>query len=256
MASQTVKPVAANKPGVDSRPAGLGSPSRVVVTAIAIFLASQFAVLFVAWLVSGATHRSLDNLNNTDWFLALSILLSELFVIGLVVRAVRGRRLSLASIGLGRRPVLADIGKGILTWILFIAVFAVVGSLLNSVSPSLNQEKQDVGFNQINTGLDQAFAFVALVIFPPLGEEVLFRGYLFSGLRKVWRFWPAMLVTSLLFGAPHLLESDKGLLWSGAIETFVLSVFLCFLRERTGALYAGILLHMLNNLIAFGIHFH
>jgi membrane protease YdiL (CAAX protease family) len=30
---------------------------------------------------------------------------------------------------------------------------------------------------------------------------------------------------------------------------------LCFLRERTGALYAGMLVHMLNNLIAFGVHF-
>ncbi len=255
MAADTAKP-AGTQPGLDSRAVSLGSPIRVIATALAVFLASQLAVLFLAFIVGGVTHRSLDSLNKMDWFLALSILVSELFVIWLVIRTVRGRRLSLGAIGLGRRPVWADIGKAILAWLLFIAVFTVIGSLLNSVSPSLNQEKQDVGFNQINTNLDQAFAFIALVIFPPLGEEVLFRGYLFSGLRKAWRFWPALLVTSLLFGAPHLLETDHGLLWSGAIETFVLSAFLCFLRERTGALYAGILVHMLNNLLAFGIHFH
>lgn len=255
MATATVKP-AGTQPDLDPQAASLGSPTRVILTTIAVFLASQFAVLFLGFIAGGLTHRSLESLNNMDWFLALSILVSELFVIWLVIRTVRGRRLSLATIGLGRRPVWADIGKAILAWLLFIAVFAIIGTLLNSVSPSLNQEKQDVGFNQINTGYDQIIAFIALVIFPPLGEEVLFRGYLFSGLRKAWRFWPALLVTSLLFGAPHLLEAKHGLLWSGAIETFVLSVFLCFLRERTGALYAGIALHMLNNLLAFGIHFH
>ena len=255
MAADTAEP-AGSESGLQTRTGFLGSPARVIATAIAIFLASQFAVLFLGYIVGGLTHRSLDKLNNQDWFLTLSILISELFVIALVVKTLRGRRLSLSTIGLGRRPAVSDIWKGILTWVAFMAVFVVIGSLLNSLSPSLNQEKQDVGFNQINTGLDQAFAFVALVIFPPLGEEVLFRGYLFSGLRKVWRFWPALLVTSLLFGAPHLLEADHGLLWSGAIETFVLSVFLCFLRARTGALYAGILVHMLNNLLAFGLHFH
>ncbi|MGH9351096.1 MAG: lysostaphin resistance A-like protein, partial [Terriglobia bacterium] len=90
----------------------------------------------------------------------------------------------------------------------------------------------------------------------PLGEETLVRGYLYSGLRKYWRFWPALLFTSLLFGAAHLEFGAGGpLVWAAAIDTFLLSVVLCYLRERTGALYAGILVHMLNNLIAFGVHF-
>jgi uncharacterized protein len=84
----------------------------------------------------------------------------------------------------------------------------------------------------------------------------LVRGYLFSGLRMVWRFWPAVLVTSLFFGAAHLEFGSGGpLVWAAAIDTFILSAVLCFLRERTGALYAGIAVHMLNNLIAFGVHF-
>ncbi|HET7827340.1 MAG TPA: type II CAAX endopeptidase family protein [Candidatus Saccharimonadales bacterium] len=244
------------KSPVGPAPVSFGSPTRVIGTTLAVFLASQFAVLVITWLAAGVSGQNINHLYNLDWYQTLVILLSELFAIGLIIRVVRSRRLSLASIGLGRRPMLADFGKGILGWLAFLAVFLIIGSVLNSVSPGLNQEQQNVGFNSINTGLDRSLAFIALVIFPPLGEEVLFRGYLFSGLRKLWRFWPALLVTSLLFGAPHLLEANHGLLWSGAIETFVLSVFLCFLREKTGALYAGILVHMLNNLIAFGVHFH
>jgi membrane protease YdiL (CAAX protease family) len=74
---------------------------------------------------------------------------------------------------------------------------------------------------------------------PPLGEEILVRGYLFSGLRMVWRFLPAVIVTSLLFGAAHLEFGGGGpLVWAAAIDTFILSVVLCFLRERSGALDA------------------
>jgi membrane protease YdiL (CAAX protease family) len=72
----------------------------------------------------------------------------------------------------------------------------------------------------------------------------------------VSRFWPAVVVTSLFFGAAHLeLGSGGPLVWAAAVDTFLLSVVLCFLRERSGALYAGMLVHMANNLVAFGVHF-
>jgi membrane protease YdiL (CAAX protease family) len=82
------------------------------------------------------------------------------------------------------------------------------------------------------------------------------RGYLYSGLRSKLKYLPALLITSLLFGAAHLSENDSGLLWSGALDTFLLSVVLVYLRENTGALYAGMLVHMANNVIAFSVHFH
>jgi membrane protease YdiL (CAAX protease family) len=235
---------------------GFGSPARVIFSVIFIFLASQFAILLVTQIWAAAAGTTPDHLFNQDWYQTLMILLSEISVIGLVIYFLRGRKLSLASIGLGRRPVLKDVWRAAVGYVLFFIFLIIITNLATSVSPGLNNEQQDVGFNQLSGSLDRSLAFIALVIFPPFGEEILFRGYLFSGLRKVARFWPALLITSLLFAAPHHLEADSGLLWSGALDTFVLSVVLCFLREKTGALYAGILIHMLNNLVAFGIHFH
>jgi membrane protease YdiL (CAAX protease family) len=54
------------------------------------------------------------------------------------------------------------------------------------------------------------------------------------------------------------LQTGQGasLLWAAGVDTFVLSLVLVYLREKTGALYAGMLVHSLNNLIAFGVHFH
>jgi membrane protease YdiL (CAAX protease family) len=66
-----------------------------------------------------------------------------------------------------------------------------------------------------------------------------------------------MVVTSLLFGMAHLQSGENAsLIWSAALDTFVLSLILVYLRETTGALYAGVLVHSLNNLIAFIGHFH
>ena len=65
---------------------------------------------------------------------------------------------------------------------------------------------------------------------------------------KVW----AIIITSLIFASPHLLESGSGgLLWIAGIDTFVLSLVLCWVREKTGRLYAGMGIHALKNTVAF-----
>jgi membrane protease YdiL (CAAX protease family) len=134
----------------------------------------------------------------------------------------------------------------------FYLLLIVAGIIVNSLSPTLTDQKQNLGFTNITSGTDNILAFISLVLLPPLGEETLIRGYLYSGLRQVWRFLPALLTTSLIFGAAHLeLGSGSALVWGAAIDTFLLSVVLVYLREKTGALYAGMLVHMLNNLIAF-----
>jgi membrane protease YdiL (CAAX protease family) len=52
------------------------------------------------------------------------------------------------------------------------------------------------------------------------------------------------LLVSLLFGVVHLQ-------WNVGVNVFALSIVLCSLREITGTIYAGILLHMLKNGVAF-----
>jgi membrane protease YdiL (CAAX protease family) len=66
-----------------------------------------------------------------------------------------------------------------------------------------------------------------------------------------------MLVTSLFFGLAHLqLGNGAAALWAAGLDTFVLSLVLVYLREKSGALYAGMLVHSLNNVVAFSVHFH
>jgi membrane protease YdiL (CAAX protease family) len=64
-------------------------------------------------------------------------------------------------------------------------------------------------------------------------------------------FIRAALLTSALFAVPHLLEGNGSLLWIGGMDTFVLSLALCYLREKTGSLWAPVALHMLKNGVAY-----
>ena len=173
-------------------------------------------------------------------------------------RLLRRRGLKLNAIGLGRKPTWGDLKKALIGFLAFYALLILATLAISALVPSFNtNQTQDVGFNSLNSTLDGIFAFASLVILPPLGEETLVRGYLYSGLRSRWKFVPAMLVTSLIFGLAHLqLGSGTAAVYAAGLDTFVLSLVLVYLRETTGALYAGMLVHSLNNVVAFGVHFH
>lgn len=102
----------------------------------------------------------------------------------------------------------------------------------------------------LSTGMPPAGVLLILIVNALLGsfsEEVMFRGFLYSGLRDLLRPWPAILLGSLLFGAPHVLNVFLIGHLGAAIGQAVFAVFggLMFLslRIRTGSLWPVILLH-------------
>jgi len=106
-------------------------------------------------------------------------------------------------------------------------------------------QPQDVGFSGLGSSYEYLLAFLTLVIMAPVAEETLFRGYLYGSLRKkAIPFWAAALVTSILFGLVHGS-------WNAGVDTFTLSMVLCVLREVTGSIWGGIVVHMIKNAIAF-----
>lgn len=245
----------------DKKLAGnFGGPWRVVITTLVIFVGSQIlAAILVERVIAvvGSGTNPNGSLSQSAPAQFFYVLLAEAGAIWLVLQVLKRRGMGLARIGLGRQPRFTDIIRGLLGFAVFFGLLIVVNLLLALIFPDLDSQSQDVGFNVLNSSLDQILALIALVIFPPLGEEILVRGYLYSGLRSRWRFLPAMLVTSVLFGFAHLqLGSGAAVLWAAGVDTFVLSLVLVYLRENTGALYAGMLVHALNNLIAFSVHFH
>lgn len=236
--------------------ADLGGPTRVVLSAFGIFLASQF---FAALLI-GIGLNFIGAQQNIDQSAAAQfvyILFVESLVIAGIYWLLKRRGIGLPAIGIGRRLAWRDFKWAVAGFFAFYGLVVAVTLVITLLIPSFDVDQaQDVGFNYLSTPLDQIIALVALVALPSIGEEILMRGYLYSGLRLRLTFFPALVITSLLFGAAHLSTGVEGALWAAGVSTFILSVVLVFLRERTGALYAPIMLHVFNNLVAFFAHFH
>ncbi|HSW66635.1 MAG TPA: type II CAAX endopeptidase family protein [Bacillota bacterium] len=228
-------------------------PVRGLIAVVVSYIVAQFVALGALLLVTYFTHMSNSHARhwlNSTFGQFVFIVLAEGFTVLLLWLMLR-KRITFKSLGFTRRPRLSDplwaIVAGMAYYVLLIIVTVLAGWLAHI---PLDQ-KQEIGFDTVTTNLDKILTFVSLVILPPLVEETLFRGVLFSGLRKKLPFiWSALLV-SVAFAIPHLLEGKGGLLWVGGIDTFLLSIALCILREYTGSLWASIVLHMLKNGIAY-----
>lgn len=117
-------------------------------------------------------------------------------------------------------------------------------------------QKQQIGFQNVQGPLELSMVFLALVVLAPLAEEILFRGFLFGVLRKYYRFAVSAFMVSIIFGLFHLqIESGNPPLWSAAVDTAILSVVACYLREKSGHIWYGVALHSAKNFVAFTLLF-
>lgn len=156
---------------------------------------------------------------------------------------------SLQTLGLSRLPSWTDIGLAPLTYVVYVVVLATTLALLTSWLPSFPiDEVQDIGFQTFGSRSDNILAFMVLVVLAPIAEETLFRGYLYGKLKTYVPVVWAAVVTSLLFALVHFQ-------WNVGIDVFILSLFLCGLRSLTGSIWAGVLVHMIKNGVAYYILF-
>lgn len=89
----------------------------------------------------------------------------------------------------------------------------------------------------------------------PISEEILFRGFVLHKCQESTGFWQANLITGLLFVAihwPYWLYSQGLSMDRITLSASILTVglFAGFLVQKTNSLWPGIVMHLLNNLIA------
>lgn len=243
------------------RPSSFGGWAVVIATAFIIFFVSQLVAAIVVASIGIYQGQPAESI--TDWLTntALAqfgyVLLSQSIAVGLVIATLNYRRLPLSVAGLGR-PSKGILLKAIIAIFVFYALLIIISKILFEAIPQIDTEQeQNIGFTGTDTSPELMLAFISLVILAPIGEEVLMRGYLYGGLRARFSFITAGLVTSGLFGLAHLgFGNGEPLLWIAGISTFVLSLVLVYLREKTGTIWAGVLVHALNNLVAYLVRFH
>ena len=124
-------------------------------------------------------------------------------------------------------------------------VFLGVANLANLAGALINRLTGSPATSEMlpSGGPELLMQFLALCVMPAVAEELLFRGA-FQGLMRPSGSAAAIFAPALLFGLLHL-DLAQGL------TAFVCGVFLGWLAERSGSILPGMLLHLVNNTLAF-----
>lgn len=228
----------------------------VLLSVVFLYFFSQAVAALALGFYAGLQHWNSAQINH--WVnssiavqFVFSLIADGVLVIG-VAAALRMLKWRWSTIGL-TKPLLWHIFLGVIAVVPYYFIYIVVLGIVSVLIPSFNPaQKQDIGFESARGTVPLVLTFVSLAVLPPIAEEIAMRGLLYTGLKKWLPKIGAALAVSALFGAAHLAEGGAaGPLWVGALDTFILSMVLISLREITGNLWSGIVLHAVKNGIAF-----
>ncbi len=189
---------------------------------------------FAAIVVVALFDRSLD--------LGLLVSLGELTMVvpvGLLVFVKH--RAGWGALGLRRFPAgVVALGCGLLV---LAGVFnAAYGLLL-----SLFGLQVQASLKELIDQLKSPWWFVVGgAIVAPVVEEIFFRGFVYGGFRRRYGWLRAALFSSVLFALVH---GE----WTAFVPIFLLGMLFAYLYEHSGAIWAGIVLHVTNNALTLAV---
>jgi hypothetical protein len=168
-----------------------------------------------------------------------------LLAIVLIFASRRGGR---AWIKLGiRRPPLWVV---ILMPPLALALQVMTGIISELLSPLLGGMKNPQGCDISQAfGSEPYLAIIGIALVAPVVEELVFRGFIYGGLRRKWGVTVSVLVSSLVFALAHTFSVGGSILLLGP-SLFIAGVALALVYERSRSLLPGMALHACFNLIA------
>ncbi len=127
---------------------------------------------------------------------------------------------------------------GLFAYLAFIPLYGLFCIFNNLLIPYEPQElvKEMLSAPEL---LKSPVVIACSAIILPVIEEILFRGFLLSGLREFMKPVFAVIASALVFGLMHEFQA--------VIPVFTLGCLLGYLRERTGSLLPAVAVHVLHN---------
>jgi uncharacterized protein len=170
-----------------------------------------------------------------------AFLIAPFYFANSVFRAVKSHaQLVLVSLGF-RSFSIRRAAFLILSFIVLIFVVNILYSdIITAFHLNLQTNDQVILARSKQAPITTYATLLAAVFVAPFCEEVFFRGFVFPGLRRKMPVALAIVTSSFLFAVAH---ADIG---SFAV-LLVIGLMLAFVRWRTGSIWPGMLLHMLNN---------
>jgi membrane protease YdiL (CAAX protease family) len=229
-------------------PPELSPPSGWLVLVWVIVLAGAFLLLQIGALILAMVPALLQGVADGGEAVVLALtrdgtmfrliaVAGWLCFLGLLIACgPRNREDWQRKLGLHRPPwgsaVLWTLGLG--------ALVTGVGFLAD---PFMDEQSRK-SISTISEGIQSPFwFFLAVAVVAPIQEELLFRGYAFSGWVDKIGVWGAVFVPAVLFTVCHVQYG-----WVGLLYIFLMGVALGILRWKTDSVYPCLALHFLNNL--------
>jgi membrane protease YdiL (CAAX protease family) len=217
-----------------------------------VFLAAWIVlpiVVVVALRLAGpyvpVAHSFIQGLIAGDIVATFSLtLIDALAALALLLFYLRRYRVGWSEVGWRRFNVLRAAGYLLAVFIVFVVATNLALWLVQVLAPGFNPNEPQTNDFITAAGSHPSLALIALVVLPPIVEETVFRGFIFPAFASRWGFWPGAVASSVLFGLAHLQANVS-------IYTFLLGILLCFMYARLRSIFPGMILHMLNNYLAF-----
>jgi membrane protease YdiL (CAAX protease family) len=220
--------------------------------ALAFFawLAAEALVLiaFLArWVASNpGVPIDVDKVAHDAYVVSIAAIVSMAVQCGVVIFAIRRTQQPLAEyLGLVRRPRLREV----VFCLASVAVLLVASDLLSLlighdlVPPfmvKVYEAARDAGAPAI------LLLLIAAVVAAPIGEEIMFRGFLFRGWAPTTLgVTGTIVVTSAIWAAIHV-QYD----WFGIAQVFCLGLLFGWVRARSGSTLLTMMMHAVCNIAA------
>lgn len=234
-----------------------GPIAAVGITLLTYFvsqIAAEVLVFIGFGVIMGWVYQEfvkwIDNNPLSQFLLDLAV---ELISLGLIYKYLKNKQVRWSQVAISKIKINYGFLKQItLVGLAYFSTLIIVFLLIKDLPGIDLEQKQEIGFSTNLSGPVLLLPFISLVLLAPLTEEILIRGFLYSGIANKFKQVPAAIIVSILFASAHLqIGSGAPLLWTAAIDTFILSLFLIYLRIKQKSLIGPIILHSLKNAVAF-----
>lgn len=121
------------------------------------------------------------------------------------------------------------------------AVGAIIELAIHGSLESLEMRRELLFAGAEPTILHFLISLLIIAVVVPISEELFFRGLLYRWFQLRFSFWPAVLLSSLIFGLAHY---DS---LAVVISSFVLGIANAIAMERTKSIWVPILMHAVTN---------
>lgn len=211
-------------------------------------LTPVFVIILIQLLQGLGLPSSINNIVKNDQITGAIVELSTLAAeLGMLAWLLHKYHANLKTLGFQKFSIWR-FALWVLTTLVILSIsVTVIFTLVTWLVPSFDaNEAQDVALQYGSGGLGLWLSFVAAVLVAPIVEELYFRGMILPVFMRRFGTFFGIFTTSLLFALLHFQPNV-------VLYTFVLAILLAIVRLRLKSIIPSMLLHGINNLIAFSL---